>query len=47
MNAIQTTNLTKKFKDFVAVDNLNLSIEQAELFVLLSGIPVVTQTYAA
>lgn len=35
MNAIQTTNLTKRFKDFVAVDNLNLSIEQGELFALL------------
>lgn len=35
MNAIQTTNLTKKFKDFVAVDNLNLSVEQGELFALL------------
>jgi len=35
VNAIQTTNLTKKFKDFVAVDNLNLSIEQGELFALL------------
>lgn len=33
--AIQTTNLTKKFGDFVAVDRLNLSVEQGELFALL------------
>lgn len=35
MNAIQTTNLTKRFGDFVAVDALNLTIEQGELFALL------------
>ena len=32
---IQTINLTKKFGDFVAVDHLNLSIEEGEIFGLL------------
>lgn len=32
---IETKHLTKKFGDFVAVDDLNLSIEQGELFSLL------------
>ena len=35
MYAIQTANLTKKYKDVVAVDNLNLQIAQGELFALL------------
>ena len=35
MDAIKTTNLTKKYKDVVAVDNLNLQIAQGELFALL------------
>lgn len=35
MNAIQTVNLTKKYKDVVAVDNLNLQIVKGELFALL------------
>ena len=35
MNSIETKNLTKKFKDKVAVDNLNLSIKEGELFALL------------
>lgn len=35
MNAIQTSNLTKRYKDVLAVDRLNLSIEQGELFTLL------------
>ena len=35
MEAIKTFNLTKKYKDFVAVDNLNLQINQGELFSLL------------
>ncbi len=35
MKAIQTTNLTKKFGDFTAVNELNLSVEQGELFALL------------
>lgn len=35
MNAIQTTNLTKKFGGFTAVDRLNLRVEQGELFALL------------
>ena len=28
MKAIEITNLTKKYKDIVAVDNLNLEIEE-------------------
>lgn len=35
MNAIQTINLTKKYKDCIAVDNLNLEIRQGEVFSLL------------
>lgn len=35
MNAITTTNLTKKYGDLVAVNNLNLTIEGGELFALL------------
>ncbi|OPX88238.1 MAG: putative ABC transporter ATP-binding protein YbhF [Pelotomaculum sp. PtaB.Bin104] len=35
MIAIQTTNLTKRYKEKVAVDSLNLTITQGELFALL------------
>ena len=35
MEVIKTINLTKKYKDVVAVDNLNLSINEGELFALL------------
>ena len=35
MEAIKTVNLTKKYKDTVAVDGLNLSVKQGELFSLL------------
>ncbi len=35
MIAIKTNNLTKKYKDVVAVDNLNLEINEGELFSLL------------
>lgn len=35
MEAIKTVNLTKKYKHLIAVDNLNLQIEQGELFSLL------------
>ncbi len=35
MKAIETVHLVKKYKDVVAVDNLNLTIEQGELFTLL------------
>ena len=35
MEAIKTENLTKKYRDLVAVDNVNLVIEQGELFSLL------------
>ena len=35
MDAIRTENLTKKYKDMVAVDNLSLSVKRGELFSLL------------
>ncbi len=35
MQAIQTTELVKRYKDITAVDKLNLEIEQGELFSLL------------
>lgn len=35
MNTITITNLSKKYGGFTAVDNLNLTIEQGELFALL------------
>ena len=35
MTAIQIENLTKHYKDVIAVDNLSLEIEQGELFSLL------------
>ena len=35
MTAIRTVNLTKKYKDLTAVDNLNLQINDGELFALL------------
>ena len=35
MEAIKTLNLTKKYKDIVAVDNLNLTVLKGELFSLL------------
>lgn len=35
MNAIKISNLRKVYKDVVAVDNLNLEIEEGELFSLL------------
>lgn len=35
MDAIRTEQLTKKYKDVVAVNNLDLRIEQGELFALL------------
>ncbi len=35
MEAIRIENLTKKYKDLVAVDNLNLSVKKGELFSLL------------
>lgn len=35
MTAIKTEGLTKKYKDLVAVDHLDLQIEQGELFSLL------------
>lgn len=35
MTAIKTVGLTKKYKDIVAVDQLNIQVEQGELFSLL------------
>ena len=35
MDAIRIENLTKKYKDVVAVDNLSLSVQKGELFSLL------------
>ena len=35
MFAIKTERLTKKYKDLIAVDDLNLNIEHGELFALL------------
>jgi len=35
MAAIQTTSLTKTYKDLIAVDELDLTIEEGELFALL------------
>ena len=35
MPAIKTVNLTKKYKDVVAADRLNLQVEKGELFALL------------
>ncbi len=35
MDAIKIENLTKKYKDVVAVDNLSLSVREGELFSLL------------
>lgn len=35
MNAIEIVCLTKKYKNIVAVDNLNLTVKQGELFALL------------
>jgi len=35
MSVIKTRNLTKKFKDLVAVDSLDLDIEEGEIFALL------------
>ena len=35
MDAIKMVGLTKKYRDVTAVDNLNLTIKQGELFALL------------
>ena len=35
MYAIQTENLSKRYKDLVAVDGLNLSVQEGELLSLL------------
>ena len=35
MSAIEIKNLTKKYRDVIAVNDLSLSIEEGELFSLL------------
>ena len=35
MDAIRIENLTKKYRDLVAVDNLSLTVHKGELFSLL------------
>ena len=35
MNSIETKKLTKKFKDKIAVNEIELTIEEGELFALL------------
>jgi ABC-2 type transport system ATP-binding protein len=35
MNIIQVDNLVKKFKDFIAVDNISFSVEEGEIFAFL------------
>lgn len=35
MNIIEVKNLTKKFKDFVAVDNISFNIAEGEIFAFL------------
>ncbi len=35
MNAIETTNLTKRYKSITAVDSLNLTVKKGQLFSLL------------
>ncbi|MGG0276805.1 ATP-binding cassette domain-containing protein [Bacillus rhizoplanae] len=37
MNALEIKNLTKKFGDFIAVDNMSLSITQGEIFGFLGS----------
>ncbi|WP_440603121.1 ATP-binding cassette domain-containing protein [Bacillus sp. GB_SG_008] len=37
MNALEIKNLTKKFGDFIAVDNMSLSIAQGEIFGFLGS----------
>ena len=35
MNAIELTNIVKKYKDKTVVNNINLNIKEGELFSLL------------
>jgi len=35
MNIIQVSNLTKKFNDFVAVDNISFNVKSGEIFAFL------------
>src|SRR5699024_7246126 len=37
MNILEIRNLTKKFNDFIAVDNLSLSIQEGEIFGFLGS----------
>ena len=34
-NIIEITNLTKKFKDFIAVDNITFNVKKGEIFAFL------------
>lgn len=36
MDTVTITNLTKKYGDLIAVDNLNLTIQKGEIFGLLA-----------
>src|SRR5438309_11382434 len=36
-NAIRTENLTRRYKDFVAVDNLNLAVHRGEIYGFLGA----------
>ena len=37
MNVLELKNLTKRFADFIAVDNISLSISEGEVFGLLGA----------
>ena len=37
MNVLEITNLTKKFADFIAVDNMSLSVAEGEIFGFLGA----------
>ncbi len=37
MNTLEIKNLTKKFGDFIAVDNMSLSIKEGEIFGFLGS----------
>ena len=37
MNVLELRNVTRKFNDFIAVDNMSLSIQKGEIFGLLGA----------
>ena len=37
MNVLEIKNLTKKFADFIAVDNMSLSVAEGEIFGFLGA----------